>query len=428
VPFLRRGDLLPEIAASPPGPRSRALSAALGRREAPAVNTLLGGEPAPVWAEALGANVLDVDGNRYLDFTSGFGVASVGHRHPRVVAAVAAQAAKLLHGMADVAAHPARVALAERLGGLAPIDDAAVYFAVSGSDAIEIALKTALLATGRPGVLAFTGAYHGLSPGALAATSRAAFRAPFQLHLHPHVARAAYGARGAELEDAARPFAGRLGAVLVEPLLGREGIVPAPAGWLEELAALARREGALFVLDEVFTGFGRTGRLFAAEHHGVVPDLLCCGKALGGGLPIGAVLGRRDLLARWPGDGEALHTGTFLAHPLSCAASLAALDVIADEGLVERSAALGAVIGARIGGWPGLHSAVAAVRGQGMAWAIVLHDAGLAARAQRAALGAGLLLLRGGPGGSVLQIVPPLVISEAQLAAGLAILERALDD
>ncbi|KAB2954714.1 MAG: aminotransferase class III-fold pyridoxal phosphate-dependent enzyme, partial [Thermoanaerobaculia bacterium] len=187
---LGRGDQPPEILVAPPGPRSRELSARLAASEAPTVNTLgPRNEPALVWEEALGANVLDADGNRFIDLTAGFGAAAVGHRHPQIVAALAAQAARLVHGLGDVAAHPARIELAARLSGLAPVDQPRVHFAVSGADAVEVALKTALAATGRPGVLAFEPAYHGLSPGALAAGSRREFRAPFAPHLNPHVVR-----------------------------------------------------------------------------------------------------------------------------------------------------------------------------------------------------------------------------------------------
>ena len=163
---LARGDLLPKILTPPPGPRAQQLSRSLARWEAPGVNTLLAGAPNVLWQEAKGANVLDVDGNRFLDLTSGFGVAAVGHRHPRVVAAVRRQSGRLLHGLGDVQAHPLRVRLADRLRRRAPVDDAQVYFAISGADAVEVAIKTALLATGRPGIIAFDPAYHGVTLGA----------------------------------------------------------------------------------------------------------------------------------------------------------------------------------------------------------------------------------------------------------------------
>jgi 4-aminobutyrate aminotransferase-like enzyme len=418
---LRRGDLLPRIVVAPPGPRARALQRRLRRFEAPGINTWCDGEAGVPWDEARGANVLDVDGNRYLDFTSGFGAAAVGHRHPRVVAAVARQARLLVHGLGDVAAHPARVELAARLAALAPLRDAQVYFAVSGSDAVEIALKTALLATGRPGVVAFAGGYHGTTLGALAVTWRPAFRRPFAAHLHRHVRRLPFGCPP---ERVAAALAGRrgAGAVVVEPILGREGVVVAPPGWLAALGRACRAAGALLVADEIFTGGGRSGSFFAVTGEGVEPDLLCCGKALGGGLPIGAVLGRRDLLAAWRAEGEARHTGTFVAHPLSCAAALAVLEVLRRERLVERARRLGAeTLGALDAGLAAARG-VRAVRGRGFLWGIELDSPLRARRALAAARGRGLLLLAAGARGNVLELAPPLTVTRRQLDAALAIL------
>lgn len=424
---LGRGDLLPSIVTPPPGPRSRALSAELGRFEAPGVNTLggpAGDEPSVVWAEALGANVLDADGNRYVDLTSGFGVAAVGHRHPRVVAAVREQSARLLHGLGDAAAHPLRIELARRLADLVPVDEPRLYFAVSGADAVEVAAKTAILATGRPGLVTFEPSYHGVSLGALALTSRDAFRRPFARHLHPHVHRLPYGAEPWAVDRLTRRYP--LAAVVVEPVVGREGVVPPPEGWLAGLAEVCRRRGVLLVADEVFTGFGRTGRLFAVEEDGVRPDLLCCGKALGGGLPIGAVAGRAPLMEAWRTGGEALHTGTFLANPLSSAAALAVLGLIEEDDLPGRARRLGEGIGRRLAPWPERFPAVAAARGRGLLWGVELRDPATAKRAAAGLLGRGVLALAGGPEGRVLQVVPPLTITEEQLEAALGRLEEAL--
>jgi acetylornithine/succinyldiaminopimelate/putrescine aminotransferase len=418
------GDLLPAIVTPPPGPRSRALSAALAGLEAPGVNTIAGGHPAILWEEARGANVRDVDGNLYVDLTSGFGVAAVGHRHPRVAAAVRAQAESLLHALGDVMAHPLRVELARRLVALAPVDDPQVYFAISGAEAVEIALKTALAATGRPGILAFLPSYHGLTLGALAVTSREEFRSPFAVHLHGHVRRLPFGGDLAAVE--ALLAAGEVGAAIVEPIVGREGVLIPPAGWLAGLAAACRRHGALLIADEIFTGFGRTGRLFAVEHEAVRPDILCCGKALGGGLPVAAVLARRDLFRCWETPGEARHTATFLANPLACAAALATLDVLAEEELSRRAARLGEDLGRRLAAWPGRFSAVAAVRGRGLLWGIELRTAELAKRWMLGAWSRGVLVLAGGPEGRVGQIVPPLTVREEQLEAALGILENLL--
>ena len=420
---LLSGDQLPELRTALPGPVSAALSRDLARFEAPGINTLGGDDsPALVWRSALGANVLDVDGNRLLDFTSGFGAASIGHRHPRIVAAVTRQAEELLHGLGDVAAHPARIELAGRLCALAPVDDPRVHFAVSGADAVEIAWKTALLATGKRRLLAFEPGYHGLTFGALAATSRREFRAPFAAQLSPHVARLPFAC---DLEQVAQVLSpgNDVAAVLVEPIVGREGVLVPPAGWLAGLARLCRENGALLVLDEILTGFARTGRTFACEGEDVRPDLLCCGKALGGGLPVAAVVGCRSSMRVWQTGGEALHTGTFVAHPLACAAALATLDVLVEERLAERAAGLGKRISAALA--PALPAGVT-LRGRGALWALELPTAGAAAELAGALRRRGLLLLRGGPEGRVVELLPPLVIADAQLAFALAVLGEEL--
>jgi 4-aminobutyrate aminotransferase-like enzyme len=295
---------------------------------------------------------------------------------------------------------------------LAPVDDPQVFFSISGSEAVEIALKTAIAATGRSGIVAFEPSYHGMTMGSLAVTSRPGFREPFAAHLHGHVRRLPYGSP-VKLENEA--------AVLVEPIVGREGVILPPPGWLAELARLCRETGALLVADEIFTGFGRTGRLFAVQHEGVRPDLLCCGKALGGGLPIAAVLGRRSLFRCWETEGEALHTATFVANPVACAAALAVLDVIEEEDLAARAARMGEWVANRLSKWPGV-----AVRGRGLLWGIELPSAEIAKRWTVAALARGIILLAGGPEGRVAQIVPPLNIPEELLETALEILEETL--
>jgi 4-aminobutyrate aminotransferase-like enzyme len=420
------GDLLPEIVVPPPGPRSRELSEALRELEAPGVNTLFGGEPAILWEEARGANVRDVDGNLYIDLTSGFGVAAVGHRHPRVVAAVREQAGRLLHGLGDVHAHPLRVELARRLVEIAPVDDPQVFFAISGAEAVEIALKTALGATGRPGILAFEPSYHGMTLGALAVTSRDEFRTPFAAHLHGHVQRLPYGGGLERIEEVLSR--GDIGAVIAEPIVGREGVLIPPAGWLAGIAGLCRRHGALLIADEIFTGFGRTGRLFAVEHEGVRPDILCCGKALGGGLPIAAVIARRDHFRCWETPGEARHTATFLANPLACAAALSVLDIVRDEDLPTRAARLGEDLGRRLKSWPDRFPAVEEVRGRGLLWGVAFRSGEQAKKWMLDAWSRGVLLLAGGPEGRVAQIVPPLTGREEQVEGAAGILEEGLSE
>jgi 4-aminobutyrate aminotransferase-like enzyme len=397
------------------------------------------GERFPVfWEEARGANVRDADGNEYLDLSAAFGVALAGHAHPRIVERVAAQAGSLMHGMGDVHPSAPKLALLERLTALAPWPDARAVLATSGSDAVEVALKTALLATGRAGVVALAGGYHGLTLGALAATDRELFRRPFERRLYQGVARTRFPTerdKPAVLQTAldaveralAKPTGGDpVGAVIVEPIQGRAGVrVPAP-GFLAGVAERARAAGALVIADEVLTGIGRTGAMFAHEHFGLVPDLLCVGKALGGGMPLSACLAPARVMDAWPpSEGEAIHTSTFLGHPVACAAALAFLDVLVDEGLIERARVLGKLLlGGLTAGLDGVDEVVE-VRGRGLLIGIELAAAGSAVAVAERALQAGLIVLPAGERGEVLELAPPAVLTEAQADHAVdAVVER----
>lgn len=372
-----------------------------------------------VWAEARGANVVDADGNVFVDLTSGFGVQAVGHAHPRVVEAVRRQAGRLLHGLGDLHPSDVKIALLDRLAELAPWDEARVVLSLNGADAVETALKTAVLATGRSGVLAFEGGYHGLAHGPLAACGYApGFRRPFAAQLNPHVRFAAW--HEAELGDALAAvdaaWGDDVGAVLVEPLQGRGGIRPAPPGFLAALAERCRARGALLVVDEILTGLGRCGARWLSVAQGAEPDLLCAGKALGGGLPVSACLGRADVMAAWGApDGEAIHTGTFYGHPLGAAAALAALDVLEEEALAARAQELGE----RFAG--ALHEATGRpVTGAGLMLGVRYEGSTLPLVARL--LARGYLTLPAGAGATTLQLAPPLTIDEALLDGFVATL------
>ena len=419
-------DLLPHVVPPIAGPRSRELADRLRQVESPNVTYLAPDYPV-FWDRAEGCLVWDVDGNRFLDVTSAFGVAAVGHSHPRVVAAVQAQAATLLHGMGDVHPSEVKVRLCERIAGLVPLPDAQVILGQNGGDAIEAALKTAMLATGRPGVLAFEGGYHGLTYGALDVTARADFRAPFRAQLGGFTRHLPFGSPHNVIEkhlEAHRP-----GAVLAEPIQGRGGIVVPPDGWLRGLRDVCTRAGTLLILDEIFTGWGRTGMWFACQHEGVTPDILCVGKALGGGLPISACVASASLMAAWGvSTGEALHTSTFLGNPLACAAALAALDVLEEERLPERAATIGVIfrqglcrLRERFPEW------IADVRGRGLMLGLEMASPALALSLVPAALRRGLILLPAGDG-RVLEFVPPLVIMEEQIEWCLATLDALLTE
>lgn len=396
-----------------PGPESQRLSRRARDAEAPGINTLYQDHDNVFWQEAKGANVLDVDGNRYIDLTSGFGVAAIGHRHPSVTRALRRQGGRLVHGLGDAMGHGLRIELAERLQALAPVDAPRVYFAVSGADAVEVAIKSLLLATKRSRLLVFEPSYHGLTLGALNASSRGTFRQPFASHLHTHLDRLPFDCPAEVLEAQLRQNA--YAGVLLEPIVGREGVLVPRSGWLRQVAELCRAHDVPLVADEIFTGFGRTGNWFAVEHEGVRPDLLCCGKALAGGLPIGAVIGRRRLMDAWKTSGEALHTATFVAHPLACATALATLDVIDELDLVATAHRLGSELAPRFTGWMARYSMVTDIRGRGLLWGIEMQTADDAARLAQQLLQEGLLCLAGGATGRVVQWVPPLTIHPKQL-------------
>jgi 4-aminobutyrate aminotransferase/(S)-3-amino-2-methylpropionate transaminase len=383
--------------------------------------------PPIFWERAAGANVWDVDGNRFVDLTAAFGVANTGHSHPRVVEAVVDQSRDLLHAMGDVQPAAAKVALLEALCRRFPGGGAArAVLGSSGADAVETALKTARLATERDGVVAFEGAYHGLSYGALDATWRPFFREPFAGRL----ADATVFARFGDLEHVRDVAAGTsvpIAALLVEPIQGRGGERVPPDGFLSGLRELCDAEGWLLIADEIYTGFGRTGRWFACEHEGVVPDLLCVGKGLASGMPISACLGRAEVMDSWPqSTGEALHTQTFLGHPPSCAAALASLAVIEEEKLVECAAETGARALLHLKGLLEGCPHVADVRGRGLMLGLECDSAEQARGACSAALGRGVIALQSGDRGEVVSVTPPLGIEPEVLESALDIVVEGL--
>ncbi|MGH7458296.1 MAG: aspartate aminotransferase family protein [Longimicrobiaceae bacterium] len=442
------GPALPEVGAPLPGPRSRALAEALGRVESPNVTHLADDFPV-FWSEARGANVRDVDGNVYLDLTAGFAVAGVGHAHPHVVAAIREQAGRLLHGMGDVHPPELKVRLLEALAAVTPGDLGVTVLTSSGAEAVEVALKTAYLKTGKPRVLAFAGGYHGLTYGALAVSGRDWFRAPFEAQLPVTAVLAPYpepyGFQGSPEECLAGSLReverlldehADVGAVLAEPVQGRGGVLVPPDGFLRELSRVCDRRGLLLILDEVYTGFGRTGRWFACEHEGVVPDLLLVGKALTGGLPMAACIGTPGAMDCWPrSSGEALHTSTFLGNPVTCAAALASISVLQGESLVARSARLGKRALEQLDGRLAGHPRVAEVRGRGMMIGLELlrdresrePDAALARTVMVEALRRGVIVLAGGVHGNVISLSPPFTISGEQLDHGIGVIVGVLD-
>lgn len=435
APASLAGDELPRMRTAVPGPAARRLARRLARVESRNVTRL---EPPPIfWTDARGAAVLDADGNTYIDLTAGFGVAHAGHADPVVAAAIANQAARLAHGLGDVHPSGTRLRLLERLADIAPGRLGVSILTGSGAEAVEAALKTAALRTGRSGIMAFEGAYHGLTYGALALTHRPDFRAPFREQLFPGVRHAPFPAAGDDVAAAidavrailveAEPSVHPIGAIVIEPILGRGGLVVPPAGFLAALRDLCNADRTLLVFDEVYTGCGRTGRWFACEHEDVVPDLLVAGKALTGSIALGAVVGTPDVMAAWPAStGEAIHTSTFLGNPVACAAALAQLHRTESLGLHRRSASLGERIRARAGEWHRRFDAVGPPRGRGLLQGVPLHGHGLALRVADRCLADGVIILAEGSDAAVLAITPPAVITDAQLDRALDVVEAAI--
>ncbi|GAC1423704.1 MAG: 4-aminobutyrate--2-oxoglutarate transaminase [Candidatus Velthaea sp.] len=414
-----------------PGPRSRELRALIERYEARGV-TYIGDDYPVFWESARGSLVTDVDGNRYIDLTSAFGVANTGHANVRVAAAVRDQALHLMHGLGDVHPTEVKAQLLETLARITPGNLQKTYLTTSGAEAIEFALKTALLATGKSRFLAYRGAYHGLSIGALDVIGIDKFRAPFATLLqncttlldYPHArssAAAAVAAARAALE--ADP---RIGAIVLEPIQGRGGVIVPPAGFLRGLRALCDERSVLLILDEIYTGFGRTGRMFACEHEGVVPDLMCIGKAIAGGVPLSATIGRPHVMDAWPKSaGEALHTSTYLGNPLACAAALANIAELERLDVLGRVTARERALDERLTRLLA-HDSIADVRGLGFMWALEFSSAAHANRVVVDALRRGVILLQSGPTGTSITIAPPLVIEDDQLARALDLVEASI--
>jgi acetylornithine/succinyldiaminopimelate/putrescine aminotransferase len=432
------GDALPAVRSPIPGDAGRAWVQRLATSECPALTTRrkrreeqTGASHDPiVWVEAEGANVLDAEGNRYVDLTSGFGVAFVGHRNPEVVTAIKRQADRLLHALGDLHPSDVKIELLERLCRLAPWPEARAMLSLSGADAVTAALKTAVLATGKAGVIAFEGSYHGLTYGPLAVSGFAErFRQPFQAQLQSGVHFARWPGDDVDLDAALGALPrdwSAIGAVIIEPIQGRAGVRLPPAGFLEALKRLCSENDALLIVDEVLTGVGRCGAWWRSVADGVTPDVICVGKALGGGLPVSACIASEDVMRAWGDpDREAIHTGTFYGDPLGAAAALATIDLIERERLDERAAQRGDALASalRAEQLPG----VSEIRHSGMMLGLQLEQSLRALTVTRALLERGYLVLPAGAKADVLQLVPPVTVGEAQLEGFVASLRDVLE-
>ena len=389
--------------------------------------------------KALDAEVWDVEGNRYVDLAAGIAVINTGHNHPKIVAAASAQLERFSHTCFQVTPYDVYVRLAEKLNAAAPgTTPKKTIFLTTGAEAVENAVKIARRHTGRSGVIAFSGAFHGRTMMAMALTGKVVpykagfgpfpaevFHVPFPIEYHGISAGDSLEALQTLFKSDVEP--GRVAAMIIEPVQGEGGFYPAPVEFLQELRRICDEHGIVLIVDEIQTGFGRTGKLFAIEHAGIEPDLMPVAKSLAGGFPLSGVIGKAEIMDSVPPGGLG---GTYAGSPLACAAGLAVLDVIEDEQLCQKADAIGAMIRTWASELQAQNNVIGHVRGVGAMCAIEIVKDGDADRPDpdltRAiaaeALGEGVLLLTCGVRGNVIRFLPPLTIDEALLADALAAL------
>lgn len=414
----------------------------------------------PVWGRIFniavdhgeGSWLVTTDGERYLDYTSGIGVTNTGHAHPRVVKAIQDQAAKLLHGQQNIVYHEPGLRLYERLQTLLPGGPWSAFLSNSGAEAVEAAVKLARVATGRPVIIGFRYSFHGRIGNAMALTAaKDVYRAAFEplpgsiYHTaYPYCYRAAGGAHDPaactcdweeqlDLLFHQMIYPEKVAAIIVEPVMGEGGYLVPPPDFLPRLRALTAKHGILLIADEVQTGFGRTGEIFAVRHWDVEPDILVMAKGIASGLPLSGIIARRELMERWP---VSSHGGTYGGNVVSCAAANATLDVIADEGLVENARARGEQFLAGLRALASRHPSIGDVRGLGLMVALEfvkpgegdgrVPDSALTKRVQAACFAHKLMLLTAGTNVNVVRIIPPLVTTAAEVDQALAIIGEAL--
>lgn len=384
-------------------------------------------------ASGQGCVVTTTDGEEYLDFSSGIAVTSTGHCHPHVVEAIQAQAARFIHAQVNVYRHTRLAELAGRLGAIAPAPVDTFFFANSGAEATESAVKLAKQTTGRPNVIVFQGSFHGRTHLTMAmTTSKTVYRAghaplPSGVFVAPfpkaddEVERCLEAVRLLLLSQTAPS---ETAAMLIEPVLGEGGYVPAPTAFLQGLEAICREHGILFIADEVQSGFGRTGTMFCVEQHGIRPDVVVMAKGLASGFPISAVGASAELMARWP---TGSHGGTYGGNPIGCAAAIATIDVLTEPGFLANVEARGEQLRAGLRGLAAEDGGIVDVRGPGLMVASELADpARVAAVIKHCLDDSHLILMNAGTFGTVIRWMPPLVASEAEVDTALDAFAKAL--
>jgi len=444
-------DELPKIITqSVPGPKA---SQWIGRRNEAVPSAIRCGYPVVIERGA-GAMIEDVDGNRFLDWIGGVGVLNIGFSHPEVVEAVKKQADKYFHGMFNVVTHEGYVKLAEKLNAIAPVRGAKkrTFFANSGAEADENAVKIAKAFTKRPNIIVFSGAFHGRTLLTMSMTAKKAYAqgmGPFPDGIYraefPYIYRRP---EGMPEDKAIAYYVGKLqevfndcspaeyvAALVVEPLQGEGGFIPAPLAWIKAVRKICDEHGILLIADEVQSGFCRTGRMFATQYWqeaGVEPDIIATAKSIAAGVPISAIVARDEIMQSVPGG---VIGGTFCGNPLACAAALKTIEIMERDHLAERSCEIGQKVTARYRQWQEKYDVIGDIRGLGGMVGIEFvkdretktPDAALVGALVKECAQQGLLVENAGVYGNVIRFLAPLVISDRQLDAGLAIFEKAIE-
>ncbi len=397
-------------------------------------------------ASGEGTYLYDTDGKRYIDFTCGIGVTNTGHCHPKVVKAITKQASQLIHICAGIAHYESHVKLAERLVGLLPFKEASVVFSQSGSEAVEASLKLAKYVTKKNKLVAFTHSFHGRTLGALSVTYKEKYKKGYEGWLIEDIIRLEYpyyfhnnsieyneyvyqcisNFKKAILENT------DIAAVIIEPILGEGGYVPAPVEFIQELRKFTEEQGILLIFDEVQSGFGRTGTMFAMEHYDVVPDIVALAKGIASGMPLGACVAKKELMDQWS---TSAHGGTYIGNPVSCAASLATISAIEEEGMLENAYETGKLIMALLNEAKKTLPVIGDVRGVGLMIGIEFIDPNtkqanpdLVKKIKFKALEKGLILITCGDSDQVIRIIPALIITKPQAKEAIDILISAIKD
>ncbi len=409
---------------------------------------------SPVWTRIFGDLIVDhgegvclvdIHGRRYLDFTSGIGVTNTGHAHPRVVKAIQEQAAKLIHGQANILIHEPMLRLIEQLLPVVPEPLHSFFFTNSGAEAVEGAIKLARWVIKRPNIIVFQGSFHGRTNATMAATtSKTIYRAGYQplaagMFVAPFPYSYRYGwddkttvdfcLKELKLLLKTQTAPDETAAILIEPVLGEGGYVAPPPGFLPALREICDHYGFMLIADEIQSGFGRTGKWFAMEHWGVVPDVIVMAKGLASGMPLAGLAARPEAMAKWP---VGSHGGTYGGNVVACAAGVASVQVLREEKLIENSAALGPVLMSGLRKLQEEHPEIGDVRGLGLMVGTEFTSpqgepwTDCAKAVSKAAMANGLLLLTCGPWDNIIRWIPPLIVNESQIKEGLSIFEGAL--